>query len=62
MTSGDDDDEGAHSDPTKARAFNLGAFVIGFGFSWVVFDNIVIALMIALVFFGGSTVVQSRKQ
>ena len=42
----------------KRAGFSLGAFVIVFGFVWIVFDNIALALLFALLFGGGAQAVQ----
>lgn len=37
---------------------NLGAFLIAFVFVWIVFDNLALALIFALLFAGGGEAVQ----
>jgi hypothetical protein len=50
----DDDQSGG----LKRAGFSLGAFVLTFGFIWIVFDNLALALLFALVFAGGAQVAQ----
>ena len=42
----------------KRAGINLGAFLVVFVFIWVVFDNLALALLFALVFAGGGEAVQ----
>ena len=39
-------------------SFNLVAFLVVFGFIWLVFDNMALGLIFGLIFAGGSEVVQ----
>jgi hypothetical protein len=41
---------------------NLGAFLIAFVFVWVVFDNLALALIFALLFAGGGEAAQRFKR
>jgi len=42
----------------RRGAFNVGAFLIVFGFVWLVFDNMALGLLFGLVFAGGAEVAQ----
>jgi hypothetical protein len=42
----------------KRAGFNLGAFVLGFGFVLIVFDNVALALLFALICGGGAQAAQ----
>lgn len=42
----------------KRAGFNLGAFVLGFGFVLIVFENFALALLFALICGGGSYAAQ----
>ena len=49
----------------KRAGINLSAFLIAFVFVWIVFDNIALALLFALLFAGGGEAVQraaNKKQ
>ncbi|WP_306250530.1 hypothetical protein [Parvularcula sp. IMCC14364] len=39
-------------------AFNIGTFLLVFGFIWIVFDNIALAVLFGLIMAGGSEVAQ----
>jgi hypothetical protein len=42
----------------KRAGINLGAFLLVFVFIWVIFDNLALALIFALIFAGGGEAVQ----
>ncbi|MGX6647515.1 hypothetical protein ACWCOP_06185 [Maricaulaceae bacterium MS644] len=44
----------------KRAGFSLGAFVITLGFIWIVFENLALALMVALVLAGGAQALQQK--
>lgn len=46
------------SDRLTRTGVNLGAFVVVLGFIWLVFDNLALALLFALVFAGGAEAAQ----
>lgn len=53
---------GETSDGLKRAGFSLGAFVIILGFVWIVFDNLALALLAALIFGGGAQIVQRGRE
>ncbi len=42
----------------KRAGINLGAFLLVFVFVWVIFDNLALALIFALIFAGGGEAAQ----
>ncbi len=45
----------------KRAGFSVGAFVLVFTFVWIVFDNMALALLFALVFGGGAQAAQAAR-
>jgi len=46
----------------RRGGINLGAFVVVFGFVWLVFDNLALALLVALIFAGGAEAAQRASK
>ncbi|MCR9128161.1 MAG: hypothetical protein NXI12_01430 [Alphaproteobacteria bacterium] len=53
-----DDKKAESSDGLRRGGINLGAFIVVLGFVWLVFDNLALALLFALVFAGGAEAAQ----
>ena len=50
--------EDKSADGWKRAGINLGAFLVVLAFVWIVFDNLALALLFALIFAGGGEAVQ----
>ncbi|MEO1405036.1 MAG: hypothetical protein AAFV54_00915 [Pseudomonadota bacterium] len=48
--------------PGTKMSFNLVAFLVVFGFIWLVFDNMALGLIFGLIFAGGSEVAQRTSK
>jgi hypothetical protein len=57
-----DDKETGTGEGWRRGGINLGAFVVVFGFVWLVFDNLALALLVALIFAGGAEAAQRIRQ
>jgi hypothetical protein len=53
---------GEKSEGVKRAGFSLGAFVVMFGFVWIVFENLALAMLAALFFAGGAQIVQRGRK
>ena len=53
-----EDKETAGGDGWRRGGVNLGAFIVVLGFVWLVFDNLALALLFALIFAGGAEAAQ----
>lgn len=59
-----DSGEDTKKDGLKRNGINIGAFIVIFAFVWLVFDNLALAFLFALVFAGGAEAAQraSKKE
>lgn len=50
------------ADGVRRAGISLGAFLLVFAFVWIVFDNLALALVFALIFGGGAAASQRAKK
>jgi hypothetical protein len=57
-----DDKKAETSDGWRRGGINLGTFVVVLSFIWLVFDNLALALLFALIFAGGAEAAQRASK